>query len=123
MGVDQRSGRPPLTEHERGDQVREVVAAVRALAELGRVGQVGSRADLPCAGAARGVEQWVDEELVRAELADAERAALAGDGCSARRVAELYQTLHEFDRSIAWWRTAAELGDEDAADYVRYTLD
>ncbi|GAA2991176.1 hypothetical protein [Actinokineospora diospyrosa] len=123
MGVDQRSGRPPLTEHERGDRVREIIAAVQARPELGRVGQVGSRADLPCAGAARGVEQWVNEEHVRAELADAERAALAGDCRSARRAAELYQAIHEFDRSTAWWRTAAELGDEDAIDYVRYVLD
>lgn len=130
MGVRQQNREcpnPSLPQAEHRDQVARVVRAVRAtlpVSCLDGARQAGhALAGMPTpSGTARPIEQWVSPDLVRAELVVREREALGGDADSARRVAELLEALHEFDQAEQWWRKAADLGDEDAIDHVRYLL-
>ncbi len=64
----------------------------------------------------------VTPEQARKELDRLEEQAEGGDGASARRAAELYELLEDMNTAASWWRTAARLGDQDAADYVRGVL-
>ena len=45
-----------------------------------------------------------------------------GDPASARRAAELLELINDHKGAVAWWHRAADLGDEDAIDYVRVIL-
>jgi len=45
-----------------------------------------------------------------------------GDPASARRAAELLELINDYKGAVAWWHRAADLGDEDAIDYVRVIL-
>lgn len=129
MGVRQKDldcPSPSLSQADHRDQVARAISAVRAtlpVPHLGSARQAGHLAGLPApSGAARPIEQWVSPDLVRAELVVREREARGGDAGSARRVAELLEALHEFGQAEQWWREAADLGDQDAIDHVRYLL-
>lgn len=60
---------------------------------------------------------WPHEELERC----LERGK-DGDAKSARRAAELLELVEDFKGAATWWHRAAQLGDGDAADYVRVIL-
>jgi hypothetical protein len=69
---------------------------------------------------ARPTEQpgiWRDDDLAHC-VSQAEK----GDSGSARRVAELLELNNRNDEAVAWWHRAADLGDEDAIDYIREFL-
>lgn len=57
-----------------------------------------------------------------AEKDQCARKAAEGDAAAACRLAEIYELLGDEDKANTWWRTAAELGDQDAIDYVRAFL-
>jgi folylpolyglutamate synthase/dihydropteroate synthase len=56
------------------------------------------------------------------ELAHSVKRAERGEPGSARRVAELLELTNRNDEAAKWWHRAADLGDEDAIDYVREFL-
>lgn len=60
---------------------------------------------------------WPNDELARC-IECAER----GDPANARRAAELLELINDYKEAVAWWHRAADLGDEDAIDYVREIL-
>lgn len=48
------------------------------------------------------------------------------DAATARRCAELFEFLDQPDEprmSVGWWRRAADMGDDDARDYLRELID
>lgn len=63
-----------------------------------------------------------DRKAIPAQIDENIKKADAGDGASARRVAELYEALDQSEHAEAWWRKAAALGDRDAISYVEYIL-
>jgi hypothetical protein len=50
------------------------------------------------------------------------KQAEKGDSGSARRVAELLELNNRNDEAVTWWHRAADLGDEDAIDYIKEFL-
>jgi len=60
---------------------------------------------------------WLHDELALC-IERGER----GDATSARRAAELLELLDQDAPAAVWWHRAADLGDEDAVDYVQEIL-
>jgi TPR repeat protein len=56
------------------------------------------------------------------EMTDCIARAEHGDPAAARRVAEIAELREDYGAAQWWWRRAAEMGDEDARDYVALIL-
>ena len=75
---------------------------------------------------ARGLETLLPHgfpEPFATELDQSIDAGLGGDPAAARRAAELFELFERYGAARWWWRTAAEMGDPDAIDYVREILE